>query len=227
MVLSQRLAVRPRRLSARSHIYSGATAGRPAVDPRAARQFRRLAANVLQEFPLATGGSLLFSGVSSSCHAAKVAQGVAVELAGMTDIDVALVDVDSREYQLSEEFATHQQVGFSDVLQGRCLLSDALVATEQPNLQLLPFGDRRYGRCSAESTLVCATLSAVREVSRFAIYSGGVETSSLQAVLSRHCDGTYLVVQLGDASREDTSATANFFSRAGARLIGCVATDVF
>ncbi len=195
-------------------------------DARIVRQFRRLADNIAKEFPCLSGGTLLFSGAGSSNHIAEVAQQVARQLAFQSDIMVALVDGDGANQVLSKRLAPDANGGLAEVLQLQTSLPSAMTPTETPDLHFLPFGDRRTARNPIAPDAIRSLLADLRQLHRYVVIAAGADTSKMQAMLGRHCDGTYLVVQIGTAQRQETSDLARYLSRAGARLLGCVATSV-
>jgi Mrp family chromosome partitioning ATPase len=111
------------------------------------------------------------------------------------------------------------------LLQDRTSIEATVVSTDVDNLRFVPFGDRRLARNPIAPGSVSALLSQLHQDCRYVVMAAGIETSKLLAMLSRASDGTYLIVQLGAAQRQDTSALADFLSRAGARLLGCIATS--
>jgi hypothetical protein len=63
-----------------------------------------------------------------------------------------------------------------------------------------------------------------RKSFRYTLLAGGGEVSPLTPHLARHCDATYLVVQLGQADRLKTVQLTHELVSSGARLLGCIAT---
>ena len=61
---------------------------------------------------------------------------------------------------------------------------------------------------------------------RYTVVAAGTTLAKLTGWLARHCDATYMVVQLGEADRQHTSFVARALTAAGARLMGSVATGV-
>jgi Mrp family chromosome partitioning ATPase len=194
--------------------------------PRIDRQFRRVADAIAAEFPLPRGGTITFSGVGSDSHVADVSMNVARQLALHPGASVVLVDGDAESRLLTERSAAAASDGLAEVLQQQTSISSVLEPTPIGNVRFLPFGDSRKALNPIAPDKVRATLADLRQAACYTVIAAGTGTGSLHAILSRHSDGTYLVVQLGVASHQDTSGLARFLSRAGARLLGCVATSV-
>ncbi len=195
-------------------------------DPRVNRQFRRLADNIIKELPANEGGTLLFTGVGSSCHIADVAGYVARQLSLQPDVTVTLVDADPDLRTLSQRFDATDDDGLAEVLQEKLPVAAAVVPTVVKNIRFLPFGTRLGARQPATSQQVKSLLANLRSLSRYVVVATGTEQHLLRALISRHSDGTYLVVQLGMADRQRTTELAGHLTASGARLLGCVATGV-
>jgi Mrp family chromosome partitioning ATPase len=192
---------------------------------RVQRQFRRVAETVLREFPADVGGTVLFTGVGSGAHVADIAAQVAIRLVQQPDTVVTLIDADGAAQHLTERLACRGQAGLAELLQAEATVASTILATDVDNLHFIAFGDRRLTRNPIASGAVNPVLSKLRQDCRYIVLAAGIETTPLQAMLGRCSDGTYLVVQLGAAPREDTTALASFLSRAGARLLGSIATS--
>ena len=196
-------------------------------DVRLKRQFRRLADNIWKDFPSATGGTLLFAGVGSSSHIADVAGHLARQLSLPGDGDILLVDADATLRVLSQRFAATSNSGLAEVLQQKRSAATVVIPTAVANLWFLPFGQRLNERIPTASAEVKSLLTELRRTYRYVVVAAGTGGSLLHSLISRHCDGTYLVVQLGTADRQETADLAGHLTAAGARLLGCVATGVF
>ncbi len=195
-------------------------------DLRVNRQFRRLTDNIVREFPAGEGGTLLFAGVGPDNHIADVAGHVARQLAVQQDVAVVLVDADPDMKVLTQRFAAVQECGLAEVLDARLPLVTAILPTSVHNLRFLPFGDRLAARPALSSLHVKATLEQLRRLAQYVVVAAGMNRHLLHSLISRHGDGTYLVVQLGAADRQQTSELASHLTASGARLLGCVATGV-
>lgn len=214
--------VRGERPAARATLSIGAQAG----NTRVQRQFHRVAETVVKEFPASSGGTILFSGAGSSGHVADVALQVALHLAQEQDVAVSVVDGDFENQTLTQRLSAGGENGLAEILQQQESLAAVLATTEIPNVRFLAFGDQRIARNPIASDLVKLTLADLRNMGRYTIIAAGTTFNSLHALLGRHADGTYLVVQLGAADSCRTTELARHLTRAGARLLGCIATGV-
>jgi Mrp family chromosome partitioning ATPase len=192
--------------------------------PRVTRQFRRLITNMTREFPAELGGTLLLCGVGSSAHIANVATHTARQLAVQCHAPVTLVDANVERHVLTTQMAADNVVGLVEVLRNQGSLHDALRSTDLPSVSFLPSGGVGQDSDDVASDMVRNMLRQLRQACRYAIIAAPDRASRLQTLLGRHCDGTYLVVQLGTAERAETSQLSERLAHAGARLMGCVVT---
>ncbi len=196
-----------------------------ASDDRVTRQFRRVTEAVVCDFPLDQGGSIVFASAGTTRHVAELGWQVAQQLALRQVGTILLVDCDGTTHSLTERFGLTAEPGLAEVLQRAAPIASTAVTTGIDHLRLVPTGDRRLARNPLASDTVQQVLRGLRQQYRYTIVLTGMQRSNLLAMLGRHSDGTYLVVQLGAAKREDTSELANYLARAGARLLGCIATS--
>lgn len=192
---------------------------------RISRQFRQLTDSILQEFSTGTGGTIVFTGIGSSRHVADVAEHVARQISLQLETStVGLVDGNIETQILTERFAGSEKPGLAEILQRRSAVASTLYDTGISGVRFLPFGDRREARNPIMASAVTATLSELKQLCHYTVVAIGTAHHKLHAMLSRYSHGTYLIVQLGAASHQDIAEVSGFLNRAGARLLGCIAT---
>ena len=193
---------------------------------RLARQYRRLAENIVNDFPASQGGTLFVSGVGPTGHIADVAGQIAVELTQAVDADVLLVDADADRKVLTQRFAANNERGLSESLHEGTLASGAVLHAAVPRLRFLPFGNVGLTRRTVAWQAVEGMLEDLRRSNRYVILASDGPEGPLAEAVGRYADGSYLVVQLGNSEISQLhDAMANLTS-AGARLLGCIATGV-
>lgn len=195
-----------------------------ATDPRLTRQYRRLLHAVVAEMPPVTGGTILFTGAGSSSHVADVVGQLARLLTTDCQCDVLLADVDADQRVLSQRFAAAGDQGFVDALQGRLPVRNWAARTVVSRLTFLPFGQGPAWRRTLVAAAVRELMADCRRSFRYTLLAGGNTLTPLTQHLARHCDASYLVVQLGQADRLDTVQITQELVSCGARLLGCIAT---
>ena len=193
---------------------------------RLARQYRRLAENIANEFPTTRGGTLFLSGVGPTTHVADVAGQVAVELSHLADVDVLLVDADADRKVLTQRFAANSERGLSESLQESTLASSAVLHSAVPRLRFLPFGNVGLTRRTVAWQAVEGMLTDLRRNNRYVILASDGAHGPLAEAVSRYADGSYLLVQIGSSEISGISQAVSQLTAAGARVLGCIATGV-
>ena len=141
--------------------------------------------------------------------------------------NVVLVDADLRDPQVAELLSVAARPGLADVLAGGSL-SSALRAGRHPGLSVLPAAVPEHDASdlvgSERMRLVCQELAA-----RFDVVI--VDTPPLLAAsdalgLVQEASGVVLVVRMDHTSRRALQRSAQILGRAGANVLGPVATGV-
>ena len=167
----------------------------------------------------------MFAGVGASRHVAEVAEHVARQLSlHLESSPIGLVDGNVETQILTERFDGAQKSGLAEVLQQRTTVASALFDIGIPGVRFLSFGDRRDARNPITSEAVETALSDLSRLCRYTVVATGAAQHKLHAMLARHGDGTYVTVQLGAVNHQDTAEITRYLNRAGARLLGCIAT---
>jgi Mrp family chromosome partitioning ATPase len=193
---------------------------------RLARQYRRLAENMANDFPTSQGGSLFISGVGPTSHVADVAGQVAVELSRLADVDVLLVDADADRKVLTQRFAASNERGLSESLLEGSLASSTVLHSAVPRLRFLPFGNVGLSRRTVAWQAVEGMLVDLRRNSRYVILASDGADGPLAEAVSRYADGSYLLVQIGSSEISGLNQAISQLTAASARLLGCIATGV-
>ncbi|MHB8970840.1 MAG: P-loop NTPase family protein [Pirellulaceae bacterium] len=195
-------------------------------EPQLARQFRRLLDAIIGQLPTEQGGTILFTGSGSSSHVADVAGQLAKQMTTECRSDVMLVDADAGQKVLSQRFAAASEKGLVDALQADTSAGRFAVSTAVPRMSFLAFGESLAWRRGVAHDAVRDVVAQWKRQYRYTVIAAGNELNRLTGLLARHCDATYLVVQLGQAEKHQTSQLARELIAAGARLLGSVATGV-
>ncbi|MDO8588066.1 MAG: polysaccharide biosynthesis tyrosine autokinase [Armatimonadota bacterium] len=141
---------------------------------------------------------------------------------------VVLVDADMRRPQLHSIFKIVNDSGLSNVLSGERDADEALVATEIPNLLLMPGGPTPINPSELlGSKRMSQMIETLRREADFVLFdtpSAVAFTDSV--VLSRFVDGVLLVVRANQVPRGAELQVKNLLNKANARIIGVVLNDV-
>lgn len=142
---------------------------------------------------------------------------------------VIAVDADLRHPAVHELFGLTVERGLGDMLVDEALASHPpLCATSVPGLQVLTSGKVQSNPLdllnSHRMTNIIATLSGLADMVLFnAPPMIGVSDT---AILASQTDGVLLVVELGKTRREHAQQAKDLLSRAHARLLGAVMSNV-
>jgi Mrp family chromosome partitioning ATPase len=195
-------------------------------DPRLARQVRRLAAAVTGEFPPEVGGIMLLGGVAAGGHVADVAGLLACALGEQYEQEVLLVDADGAQKILSQRFAATAEAGLAAAVHCDVVPRHTLVSSILPRLRFLPYGHSAIPRRVLERQTLQCVLTDLKRDFRYIVVAGGTTVDPLLKALGRCCEGTYLVIPLGQAERDRSAAVIQRLTACGARLLGAIVTGV-
>jgi Mrp family chromosome partitioning ATPase len=149
-----------------------------------------------------------------------------VALAEEVGEDVVVVDANLRSPALANDFGIWADGGLVEVVTGKKDWREVVRKTSAKHLCVLP-GGRFAGEDGAlpEDLKLASLLETLRRSHRLVL----VDTASLQypevAPLSGLCDGTYLVVALGQTEQGVARQAARLIERCGGRVLGCVLTN--
>lgn len=174
------------------------------------------------------GGRVL---LVSSCSPREGKTTVSVNLATVLAQDgkrTLLVDADMRRPRVHAVFGIANTTGLSNVIAGRAQLEDAVVATDQENLWVLPSGAtppnpaELLGRRATTALLE----RLAREFDRVVIDTPPIGVVTDAAVLGRHASQVLLVVAAGRTRRRAAEHGETLLRSAGARPAGVVMNQV-
>jgi Mrp family chromosome partitioning ATPase len=193
------------------------------VDPVGSDPYAAAAWQVLRQIPEGSSQVLLFTspgdGHGKTTTLARLLPHVARSFSG----SVLVIDANTRNPDMSRRLEVAATWRLTDVLAGATHWMNAVRPTALPRVSLLPGGTSTARR---PNTNVTAAL--LRELAgHYDLVL--VDATSLAhdgaAQLAAACDGTCLVVRLGEAGRRTVRDAVRVLSRCGGRLLGCIAID--
>jgi capsular exopolysaccharide synthesis family protein len=167
---------------------------------------------------------------SAANHEGKtsVASQLAMSLARATGKATLLIDGDMRSPDVHQVFGVARGPGLAEVLSNECMLADAIVATHNPNVQLLPAGrlkvspHRLLGNGAWKSLLAQIPASYGYVI----VDTPPVLAASEALVLSKYADAILICV-MRDVSRADqVQKASNLLTAAGGCPVGTVLNGV-
>ena len=192
---------------------------KPVDPPRGDLQsYRDLARNILSRMPSEGSAALMFTSPGDGEGKTSTVVCLAGVLAGQAADEVLVVDANFRRPELAIHFASRADLGLVDVLTGRADWREVVCHTGVQHLSVLPGGrfPTHDGQPPKRLDLT-PVLDELRRHHRLVI----LDTAS-----ARWCEGTYLVVRLGQTPRRAVRQAVRVVEACGGRVLGCVLTDV-
>ena len=197
------------------------------LDEEHQEPFRQLARNVLAHLSPGRPAVLMFTSPDDGAGKTGMLAALAVALAEEVAEDVIVVDANLRSPALANDFGIWAEAGLVEVLTGEKGWREVVRQSSAKHLSVLPGG--RFpgdGEPLPEDSKLASLLETLRRSHRLVL----VDTASLRypevAPLSGLCDGTYLVIALGQTECNAARQAARLIKRCGGRLLGCVLTNV-
>ncbi len=193
------------------------------VKPLGSDPYAAAAWQVLRQLPARRSQVLLFTspgdGHGKTTTLARLLPHVARSFSG----SVLVVDANTRNPELARRLEVATTWRLTDVLAGATHWMNAVRPTALPRVSLLPGGTEPSRRPNVQ-----AAAGLLRElVGHYDLLL--VDATSLAhegaAQLAAACDGTCLVVRLGESSSSLVRDAVRVLNRTGGRLLGCIAID--
>lgn len=194
-------------------------------DAARAAPYRQLVDRLRQEFRTGSGNCLLFTGIGPQSAADELLLHAAMAHAEAGE-SVLLLDADLGRGRLSQALLSSNPPGLAEVLSHRRDWRDFLQGTHTPQLFLLPAGQLGLADPSTAADELAKVLEQVEREFRVVLVDGGRAGDLLALTLGRLCDATYFVIRLGSTDSLEAQETLRRYRSLGARVLGCVATNV-
>ena len=123
-------------------------------------------------------------------------------------------------------FEAEQRPGLVEVLNSSALWRQSVVATGIEGLQLLPAGRGILSRNSSDTRRLGSLLDELKQGYLYVLLYFGPASLRLAESFSRHCDGSYFLLHLGESDRVDVAKAVDRFAAIGSQVNGCVVTNV-
>jgi capsular exopolysaccharide synthesis family protein len=138
-----------------------------------------------------------------------------------------VLDCDLRRPQLTDNFATGEKLGLTDVLDGRCELSDAIHDTPIETLKIMPSGPIPANPAEA---LTLPDMSQLLDMLRQKFDYVILDSPPLllvtdPSILASYVDGVLLAVKVRRKCKPNTKEAAKILKSVGANLLGVVVNN--
>ncbi len=195
------------------------------ADGEAHDEISTLIDSIFQRFPLAASTVLLFVGTEENPHVDETCARVASAIASRNVGDVLLVDADLDGKRLTKASGLTGQTGYSECINRSHQWREKIVSRNESSFGFLPAGNDGIDRWNAKQLLI-NSVAEMKNDYQFVCVSAGSAHSNHAKLWYDTCDGSYLVVSLKSSNETIAKSSVNELKAGGARLLGCIVTDV-
>lgn len=168
---------------------------------------------------------LLFVGSEPNHHVDEMTARVAAALSDHGDSRVLLIDSDQVSRNLTAASRRQDDSGMTEIIEYNQDWRGNLLRNQRTNLDFIPVGNGSFGRWNQKELLRKAVCEMKTDY-QFVCVSGGDAHSKAAKLWSDVCDGSYLLVSIKNSNGSVARSAVTELKSNGARLLGCVVTDV-
>ena len=188
-------------------------------------EIKTLVDSIFERFPLAASSVLLFLGTELNPHVDETCARVAAAIAERNVGNVLLVDADVEGRRLTRASSLTEQSGYAECINRNQPWQEKIVSQNNSSFGFLPAGTCDMDRWNAKQ-LLRTTVAEMKGTYQFVCVSAGSTHAKHAKLWFDVCDGTYLVVSLKSSNETYAQSSVEELKAHGARLLGCVVTDV-
>ena len=204
----------------------------PVDDPKPAKslgldgEVDKLCDAILKRFPLGDPSVLLFVGAEPNHHIDEASARIAARMADRNIGRVLLLDSDLREQSLTLASGLSKSDGISNVTNQDKQWKPLVFSGEVKSLDFMPGGTYESFRHPEEKSRLRAAVSEMKQDYQFIMVSAGDAHGLSAKIWNDICDGSYLLVSMKNSNETHAQSAVAELQANGARLLGCVLTDV-
>jgi Mrp family chromosome partitioning ATPase len=180
---------------------------------------------ILERFPLGDPAVIQFVGSEPNSHIDETCARVGSALADRKIGRVLLLDSDIAGQALSKASGVLGEPGISDVVNKAASWESVIYGRSATGLDFLASGNEQFHHPEGKSRLRQAVSEMKREYQFICISAGDAHSSSAR-MWNDVSDGSYLLVSLKNSNESYAKSAVAELQASGARLLGCVVTDV-
>jgi len=188
-------------------------------------QYRRLWHNIGSDSARSQSRSILFVSTDDDDQRTLTSGCLAVHACSEMERSLLLVDAAAPMGLLSRKLRIQKHVGLTDVLNDLADLSEAVQPLSHEGLDVLPLGACPWSDATEINKALTGWMNAVKQAWQCVIIDGGRVDAPLAPALTRDCDVTYLLLRLGETTRETAVAAMADLRTAGGRVAGAIVTN--
>jgi Mrp family chromosome partitioning ATPase len=179
--------------------------------------------SILDRFPLAAPAVLLFVGSEANTHVDDTCATIAGSLAERNVGEILLIDSNFNG-SLSKIRNLNSSTGIGEVVNDGTDWKP-LTVDESSGMDFMPAGKEGFNRWGGAQRLRKA-IAEIKQSYQFICVSGGDAHDNVAKSWSSVCDGSYLLVSLKNSNETIAESAVTELQTSGARLLGCVVTDL-
>ena len=188
-------------------------------------QIDQLVTSILERFPLASPAVLLFVSSEGNPHVDETAARVAAALSSRHIGKILLVDGDVDNRRLTSAGGMIESNGLAECIKRGQRWEEKIIAHNHSSFGFMPAGKCDIAGRNIKQQLIKSVAEMKRDF-QFVCVSAGSAHSAHAKLWYDCCDGSYLVVSLKSTNKTVAQSSVNELRAGGARLLGCVVTDV-
>jgi Mrp family chromosome partitioning ATPase len=196
-----------------------------AFDEPLTKPIGKLAESIVERFPLGDPTVLTFVGSESNLHIDETCAKIASELAGRKIGRILLVDADTSAKTLSRASGVESQPGLADVINKSTPWDSTIYGRSATGLDFLAAGTDSIRHAESESRMR-HLVAELKQHYQFICVAAGDAHSHSARLWNDVSDGSYLLVSIKNSNETYAKSAVTEMRTCGARLLGCVVTDV-
>ncbi|MCA9262698.1 MAG: hypothetical protein KDA60_02570 [Planctomycetales bacterium] len=189
------------------------------------RQYNDLAGRVHAALQGSESGTLAIVAAEPEEHVSAVLAHLAVTLHNEHGSQVLLLDANASQGVLTRGYARAGEAGLTDALADFPQWQPYVYPTSQEGIFIMPLGGGGDAPHLSDADLAAFFDSLHREFDVILV-DGANRGDDLSRHVTRSCDMTYILVRLGQSSRETTVRFLESLRSESVRVTGCIATNV-
>jgi Mrp family chromosome partitioning ATPase len=209
---------------AEDHVQATATASqRPAAVPVIPDAWEKIARSICGQLPPGEASALMITSPQDGEGKTEVLLGLVSVLRGLAGGKMVVVDANFRRPTLSRRCASPRGPGLGEFLWGAAPWTAAIQPAAIDGADLLPnFGLPKNLDHMAQPQGFDALLHALREEYPLVLIDAASLAHVETTLFASACDGAYLVVRFGSATRSTVRLAVDVLAQSGSRLWGCI-----
>jgi len=169
---------------------------------------------------------LQFVGAEANHHIDEACARIAARLAERNVGRILLLDSDLRHQALSHASGLSKSSGISDVTNLGADWRSVIYSGNAKELDFMPGGTHERFRHPEEKSRLRSAVNEMKRDYQFLLVSAGDAHGLSAKIWSDICEGTYLLVSMKHSNETYAQSAVAALQSNGARVLGCVLTDV-